>query len=62
VGRDGHIGIIVEIEGEPYYLESGGSVVQKVGRNPVAAGDAISLFARGGRLTVRRILPDRERP
>lgn len=59
VGRDGHIGIIVEIEREPYYLESGGSVVPRAGGNPVEAGEAIALFARGGRLTVRRSLPDR---
>jgi hypothetical protein len=57
VGRTGHVGIIVLIEGEPYYLESGGSVLPRNGNYPHKAGPALAIFARGGELTVRRALP-----
>ncbi len=57
VGRTGHVGIIVLIEGEPYYLESGGSVLPRNGNYPHKAGPALTIFARGGELTVRRALP-----
>jgi hypothetical protein len=57
VGRTGHVGIIVQIEGEPYYLESGGSVLPRNGNFPHKAGPALTIFARGGELTVRRALP-----
>jgi hypothetical protein len=57
VGRTGHVGIIVLIEGEPYYLESGGSVLPRNGNYPHRAGPALTIFARGGELTVRRALP-----
>jgi len=58
VGTPGHVGIIVEIEGNPYYLESGGWVVRRSGGNPYRAFEALVLFARGGPVTVRRALPD----
>lgn len=57
VGRTGHVGIIVLIGGEPYYLESGGSVLPRNGNYPHKAGPALTSFARGGELTVRRALP-----
>jgi len=57
VGRAGHIGIIVQINGELYYLESGGWVVPSAGGNPVKATESIKMFAKGGSLTIRRCLP-----
>lgn len=57
VGRTGHVGIIVVIGGEPFYLESGGSVLPRNGNYPHRAGPALAVFARGGDLTVRRALP-----
>lgn len=58
VGRTGHVGIIVRINGEAYYLESGGPVVPKNGDIPYRAGSALEIFAKGGDVTVRRSLPD----
>ncbi|MCX6151168.1 MAG: hypothetical protein NTX22_11630 [Ignavibacteriales bacterium] len=58
VGRPGHFGIVVEINSQLYYLESGGSVVPPSGGNPYKASEAIKIFAAGGRLTIRRCLLD----
>ena len=58
VGTSGHVGIIVEIEGNPYHLESGGWVVRRAGGDPYRAFEALVLFAREGPLTIRRALPD----
>jgi len=58
-GRSGHFGIIVEISGMPYYLESGGWVLPKLGGNPVKADEALRIFAKTGKITVRRVLNDR---
>ena len=41
VGRSGHFGIIAELNGEPYYFESGGWVVPKNDGVPVKAFDAL---------------------
>ncbi len=53
-GRSGHFGILVFIDDEPYYLESGGRVVPSVGGRPVKAGVALTLFARNRYVSVRR--------
>jgi hypothetical protein len=58
VGRTGHVGIIVSIDGEPYYLESGGAVLPRNGNIPYRAGPALEIFAEKGDVTVRRSLPD----
>lgn len=56
VGRSGHFGIIAELNGEAYYLESGGSVVPKNDGVPVKAIEALKIFASTGPITVRRCL------
>jgi len=58
VGRTGHVGIIVRINGEAYYLESGGAVLPRNGNIPYRAGPALEIFAERGDVTVRRSLPD----
>jgi len=59
VGRSGHFGLIVEIRGEPYFLESGGWVGPIVGNYPCHARRALAMFARTGPIAIRRALPDR---
>ncbi len=60
VGRSGHIGILVQINNELFYLESGGWVVPKYGNgNPYKAAEAIEIFAKSGDLTIRRCLPSK---
>jgi hypothetical protein len=60
VGRSGHIGILVQINNELYYLESGGWVVPKYGDgNPYKAAEALEIFAGSGELTIRRCLPSK---
>ena len=54
VGRSGHFGIIAELNGEPYYFESGGWVVPNNDGIPVKAIDALKIFASSGSITVRR--------
>ncbi len=61
VGTTGHVGIIVEIEGALYYVESGGWVVEESNGDPYRAADALAIFAQHGRLTIRRSLPDYHR-
>ena len=56
VGRSGHFGIIAEINGEPYYFESGGWVVPKNDGIPVKAVEALKTFASTGSIMVRRCL------
>ncbi|MGE5315653.1 MAG: hypothetical protein ACM3Q4_13250 [Acidobacteriota bacterium] len=58
--RRGHVGMLVEIDHDLYYLESGGRVVPKVGWHPCHAKEAIEIFAKGGALSIRRALPDRQ--
>jgi len=58
VGRTGHVGIIVRINGEAYYLESGGAVLPRNGNIPYRAGPALEIFAERGDVMVRRSLPD----
>jgi hypothetical protein len=58
VGRSGHFGIIAELNGNAYYLESGGSVVPKNEGIPVKAVDALRVFASRGAITVRRCMED----
>ena len=55
-GRNGHFGIIVEIEDKLYYLESGGWVVPVVGGYPVEIKHALMKFAKNGYVSVRRCL------
>lgn len=54
----GHVGLIVEILGEFYFLESGGWVVPLNNYLPYAAGPALEIFAGYGPLEIRRSLPD----
>jgi len=56
VGRSGHFGIIALLNGEAYYLESGGWVVSKNDGIPVKAFEALKIFASTGSITVRRCL------
>jgi hypothetical protein len=56
VGRSGHFGIIAELNDEPYYFESGGSVVPKNNEIPVKAFDALKIFASRSPITIRRCL------
>jgi hypothetical protein len=58
VGRPGHIGILIRIENDMYYLESGGAVVPRSGYAPAHAVEALTIFAKNGPLTIRRSLPD----
>ncbi|MDP4190775.1 MAG: hypothetical protein Q8858_04415 [Bacteroidota bacterium] len=60
VGRNGHFGIIVEINGELFYLESGGWVVPNTGGNPYHAKEALEIFAKHGIVMVRRVLADKK--
>ncbi|HPN37744.1 MAG TPA: hypothetical protein PL041_05030 [Melioribacteraceae bacterium] len=57
VGRSGHFGIIVFINNQPYYLESGGWVVPNHNWFPYCAKKALEIFARNGNLDIRRTLP-----
>jgi hypothetical protein len=56
VGRSGHFGILVEINNDLYYLESGGWVVPKNGGLPYHAKEAIEIFAKNGDVYLRRCL------
>ncbi|MCX7765769.1 MAG: hypothetical protein N2246_03570 [Candidatus Sumerlaeia bacterium] len=58
VGREGHFGIIVELEGKPYYLESGGWVVPPRGGRPYPADKSLKILTQRGPIMVRRSLPD----
>lgn len=58
LGRNGHYGIVVELQSKLYYLESGGWVVPVVGGYPVVAKTAVEVFARNGYVSARRCLPD----
>lgn len=58
IGRSGHFGIAVNINGQLYYLESGGWVVPPNGWNPIKMREAIKIFAQNGKVSARRCLPD----
>ena len=58
VGRRGHVGILVEIEGELYYLESGGRILPNNGYKPFNAKKALELWAARRPVYVRRCLMD----
>ncbi|MCK7537644.1 MAG: hypothetical protein MZV63_45165 [Marinilabiliales bacterium] len=45
-----------ELNGEPYYFESGGWVVPKNDGIPVKAIDALKIFASSGAIMIRRCL------
>ena len=57
-GREGHVGIIVDINGKLYYLESGGQVVPPRGWKPIPVAEAIKIFAENGPVIIQRSLPD----
>jgi hypothetical protein len=58
VGRTGHVGIIVKINNELYYLESGGRVLPNNGYKPADAKMSLAKFAERRPVFVRRCLPD----
>jgi len=59
--KRGHMGILVEINEELYFLESGGSTVNEEGLyTPYLAKDALADFASYRTTTIRRCLPDKE--
>jgi hypothetical protein len=58
VHKSGHVGIIVEINGKPYFLESGGTVLPRNDGLPCAAGESIKIFAKRSPTTIKRCLPD----
>jgi len=57
-GREGHVGIIVDIHSRLYYLESGGQVVPPRGWKPIPVAEAIKIFAKNGPVSIRRSLPN----
>ncbi|MBZ0199653.1 MAG: hypothetical protein K8H86_07290, partial [Ignavibacteriaceae bacterium] len=57
MGKNGHFGIIVEINNQLYYLESGGWVLSKNEQKPVPIKEAIVGFAKHGPIYIRRCLP-----
>ncbi|MEA2077338.1 MAG: hypothetical protein U9O95_04900 [Candidatus Marinimicrobia bacterium] len=59
--KSGHMGILIEINEELYFLEAGGSTVNEEGLyTPYLAKDAIEDFASSRTTTIRRCLPDKE--
>ena len=59
--KRGHMGILVEINEELYFLEAGGSTVNEEGLyTPYLAIDALEDFAGSRTTTIRRCLPDKE--
>ena len=59
--KSGHMGILVEVNEELYFLESGGSTVNEEGLyTPYLAQDALEDFAGYRTTTIRRCLPDKE--
>lgn len=59
--RSGHMGILVEISGELYFLESGGSTVNEDGLYlPYRAKEALTDFASWRSVSIKRCLPDKE--
>ena len=56
VGRSGHFGIIAELNGTPYYFESGGRVVPRNHGTPVIAKEALGIIASYKPISVRRCL------
>ncbi len=56
VGRNGHFGILVQSDGELYFLESGGYAVPYSDYNAVEAKTAINKFAESGYVSIRRSL------
>lgn len=60
VVMDDHCGIIVEINHNLYYLESGGAVGSRYKHRPVRAEVACKLLTEQNPLSVRRALPDRK--
>jgi hypothetical protein len=59
--KRGHMGILVEINDELYFLESGGSTVNEEGLyTPYLAQDALEDFAAYRTTTIRRCLPNME--
>jgi hypothetical protein len=56
VGRSGHFGIIAELNGIPYYFESGGRVVPKNHGVPVKVEEALKQIASAREISVRRCL------
>ena len=55
----GHVGIVVEVEGRLYYMESGADVLPEPGEWMTPVAEGLRLFARKYPLTVKRSLPDR---
>ena len=59
--KSGHMGILVEVEDEVYFLESGGSTVNEEGLyTPYRAKEALADFASSRTTTIRRCLPNKE--
>jgi hypothetical protein len=58
VGRAGHVGMIVKINNELYYLESGGRVLPNNGYKPADAKNSLAIFAERRPVYIRRSLPD----
>jgi len=59
--KNGHMGILVEINEELYFLESGGSTINEEGLyTPYLAQDALEDFAASRTTTIRRCLPEKE--
>ena len=59
--KSGHMGILVEINEELYFLESGGSTVNEEGLyTPYHAKEALADFAKYRTTTILRCLPDKE--
>lgn len=55
---EGHVGIVVEIRGDFYYLEAGGWVCPPNGGLPFQIREALKIFSEKGELAIKRSLPD----
>jgi len=61
VVKSGHMGLLIEINEELYFLESGGSTVSEQGLyTPYRAKEALADFADRKTTTIYRCLPDKE--
>ena len=59
--KSGHMGLLVEINEELYFLESGGGTVSEEGLyTPYHAKEALADFAQSRTTTILRCLPDKE--
>ncbi len=59
ISGPGHVGILVDWQGELHYIESGVTVIGENGHRIVPAEEGLNQFARDYPVSVRRSLPDK---